>query len=242
MASRWTDEQIALLREHYPSIKSGDLAGLIGRPASCVRRMAVYLCIKKVPGFMSDINKGRERSAGFTSAMFPAIHGAAGKADPTYKVWKSMRQRCNYPKHKSYADYGGRGIRVCERWDSFVAFREDMGTKPAGMTLERIDNSGDYEPSNCRWATLNEQARNRRSTKFIDAFGERRPLVEWAEKYAIRADTLAYRLKHGWSAERALVTPVGGLAEAGHKFLAPGERIDRKTGSDGLLRLRVVRG
>lgn len=80
-------------------------------------------------------------------------------------VWISMRQRCTNPNSQGYADYGGRGIKVCERWNSFLNFLEDMGDRPEGMTLDRINNDGDYEPSNCRWATRLEQNHNQRTRK-----------------------------------------------------------------------------
>lgn len=90
-------------------------------------------------------------------------HGHSGEfASSTYMVWKAMRQRCNNPAHKDYLHYGGRGIKVCVRWESFESFLADMGEKPEGLELERRNNDGNYEPSNCRWATRLEQITNSR--------------------------------------------------------------------------------
>ena len=98
------------------------------------------------------------------------VHGHAPRdrnVSPEYCSWLAMRQRCYYPKHVKFARYGGRGIRVCERWrDNFVNFLSDMGARPPGMTLDRKDNDGDYEPSNCRWATPVQQMSNRTRASF----------------------------------------------------------------------------
>lgn len=91
-------------------------------------------------------------------------HGhRGGKRTPTYNSWRAMIYRCTYPNHPRYADYGGRGVKVCERWRSFTNFLADMGERPLGMTLDRINPHGDYTPDNARWATLLQQRWNRRN-------------------------------------------------------------------------------
>jgi hypothetical protein len=89
-------------------------------------------------------------------------HNKKGQQTKTHKSWTAMLQRCNNPKNTSFKDYGGRGIKVCERWSDFENFLQDMGERPKNKTLDRINVNGDYEPNNCRWATLSEQQRNRR--------------------------------------------------------------------------------
>lgn len=127
---------------------------------------------------------------------------------PTYYSWEGMKFRCENPNSREYAVYGGRGIKVCERWQKFENFLEDMGKRPKGKTLDRIDVDGNYEPSNCRWATPKEQARNRRNNTLITYNGKTQTLVEWEEETGIYSGTISMRIKqYGWSVEKALTTP-----------------------------------
>lgn len=130
-------------------------------------------------------------------------HGLHGT--PTYKVWRAMRKRCNQPSLDSYERYGGRGVRVCERWASFQCFLEDMGEKPSpSHSIDRIDNNGNYEPNNCRWATCEEQARNRSNSIKLELNGISKTLPEWSEATGIKYITLYYRYRKGWSVEKIL--------------------------------------
>lgn len=110
---------------------------------------------------------GRIKSCGcWESRRERRKHGQAAPQSPEYKAWSSAVQRCTNPRHPSYRNYGGRGVRICEEWRrSFVAFFNHMGPRPPGLTLDRIDNDGHYEPGNCRWTTYTEQIRNRRKLR-----------------------------------------------------------------------------
>ncbi len=125
-----------------------------------------------------------------------------------YTVWAGMISRCADAKHKAYENYGGRGILVCDRWKSFDSFFADMGHQPfRGATLERENNSGNYEPGNVHWATKIEQANNKRNNRLITFRGETLTLAQWAEKTGLKRETIAMRLRRGWSAEKALTVP-----------------------------------
>ncbi len=132
----------------------------------------------------------------------------------TYRTWSGMVQRCSNPRSADFHNYGGRGIAVCERWRSFDNFLADVGERPPGMSLDRIDNDGNYEPGNVRWATRSENDRNRRSSRWVDYRGERRLLIELCEAFGVRWDTAAYRIRSGWTVEDAVETPARPKAPA----------------------------
>lgn len=124
-------------------------------------------------------------------------HRPKNGSSPTYISWMSMRKRCSYPQSDSYAEYGGRGISVCERWEDFINFLADMGERPEGCTIDRIDSDGDYTPENCRWATSKQQGRNKRNVKPIIFYGEKVFLIDIARKYSIPKTTLYRRHRQG---------------------------------------------
>jgi hypothetical protein len=136
-------------------------------------------------------------------------HSRTTKAglSPTYVTWASMRQRCQYEPNIGYARYGASGVSVCEQWQEFERFLADMGERPRGKTIDRIDNSKGYEPGNCRWASKKEQARNRASNRMIEVNGEIKCLAEWCEQYGVEPKRVCQRLHSGWDAEKALTTP-----------------------------------
>lgn len=120
------------------------------------------------------------------------------------KIYDSILERVGSPGHVYYHHYGGRGIKICERWLSFDNFYADMGDPPTGQSIDRIDNDGHYTPANCRWATLRQQGRNRRNNNVIEFCGMTKSVVEWAELVGIPAATIYTRARKGWPAERCL--------------------------------------
>lgn len=173
-------------------------------------KVAKWLCVcdcgKEVKVRTFSLNSGNTKSCGCWHKEAHLKHGMI--KDVVYKTWCWMLGRCNNPNDKRFGDYGGRGIKVWEKWYQFENFYVDMGNRPDGCSLDRIDVNGNYEPGNCRWATQKEQSRNKRTNRLIEFNGDTKCLSEWAEMYGITNCTLRYRLESGWSIEKALTTLV----------------------------------
>lgn len=155
----------------------------------------------------THLRAGNQRSCGClrveVSTKRATKHGLGEKAR---QVWHDMIERCSNPACKAYRNYGARGISVCQRWqESLENFVVDMGLPPAGMELDRINNDGNYEPTNCRWVTHEENCNNTRRSKPIIVNGKSTTIPKLARKHGINESTLYYRLKKlGWPVERAL--------------------------------------
>lgn len=143
----------------------------------------------------SRVVNGYTRSCGCLASGNNRRHGQRGSR--TYSSWSAMRDRCLNPASKDFPRWGGRGITVCDRWDDFEAFLTDMGERPAGMTIDRIDGERGYEPGNCRWATPLEQARNRRDLVVVKTANGEIPLVDYAATLGITKGAAHLRLKRG---------------------------------------------
>jgi len=137
--------------------------------------------------------------------VFQPRHGYA--KTKTYEVWKAMKYRCNNPKQQAYKNYGARGITVCKRWHTFSNFAIDMGTRPKGKSIDRIDNSKGYSPKNCRWATPKEQAANRRVTIFVTIDGKRKTMVDWANEYGVAYIGAYTKYKKGFKGAEIFTGP-----------------------------------
>ena len=168
-------------------------------------------CGSQIVATLRNLRNGNTKSCGCLAnesraktSKSNAIHGMYNTAE--YHAWEAMIQRCRNPAVKSWKNYGGRGITVCDRWSDFVNFYADMGARPIGCSLDRIDNEGPYTPDNCRWATWETQNRNTRASVFVTINGEKAHIIEWAERYNISIWTIRHRLRAGWEPEKAVTT------------------------------------
>ena len=127
---------------------------------------------------------------------------------PLYTKWLNMRDRCRNPKNPKYPRYGGRGITVCKRWESFKKFYEDMNPSyQVEMTIDRIDNNKGYSPNNCEWTTRQKNNTNTARAIFVTYKGEKRLLKTWCDELSLQYDIMRHRINHGWAIEEAFSTP-----------------------------------
>jgi hypothetical protein len=163
----------------------------------------------RVPG--CSLRTGNTQSCGCLHKDIMTIHGESTRQrrTPEYTAWVAMKARCSDPNHPSYQYYGGRGITVCQRWkDSYADFASDMGRRPPGHSIDRINNNGNYEPGNCRWATRREQSDNQgHHPTILMHDGKSRTITEWAAIAGLSRSALRTRLQRGWTLESALATP-----------------------------------
>jgi hypothetical protein len=169
-------------------------------------------CGKEITAVGYRLNAGSPISCGCQKSEVTikrnTKHGLANrnKRHPMYVLYMGMKQRCYYPKNKRYKNYGGRGIKVCDRWlNNFELFLEDMGERPSKKhSLDRIDNNGDYEPSNCRWATSLEQQGNNSKNHWVEYYGEKMIIADLERKLNIKLSGAYYHLKRGKSIQEAV--------------------------------------
>lgn len=150
----------------------------------------------------STLKGGRSKSCGCYSVDRVRTHGMEGT--PTYNVWGHMLSRCRNERHKQYDRYGGRGIKVCKRWHKFENFFADMGEKPPGLSLDRVDNDGDYKKSNCRWATPRQQLGNQERSLRFEWNGKMQTLSDLAREHGISRRKVYQRILKGWTLKDAL--------------------------------------
>ena len=159
-------------------------------------------CGAKVAVNTKNLRTSNTRSCGCLHRDTATKHGMRNTR--VYRIWASMRVRCR----PDFPMYGARGVRVCRRWEKFENFLADMGEPEHGMTIDRKNNDKGYSPSNCRWADKTTQSVNRSCTRFLTFQGKTMCVSHWARELGMQQSTLSFRVRHGWSVERALTTPV----------------------------------
>lgn len=162
-------------------------------------------CGGTVVASIKQVKNGKTKSCGcLLTEMLKqrnTTHGLSRDHARSYRTWKDIRARCNNPNNSDYKDYGGRGIRVCKEWDSFAQFFADMGDRPDGMSIDRIDVNGDYSKENCRWADAKTQANNKRTSHVLPSG---RTLAQACEDHGMDHSKLRYRVAVGYSEEDAV--------------------------------------
>lgn len=184
--------------------------GLFGKKGGRYYWTCKCICGNTREVLAQNLKNGSHKSCGCLhrerTAKMGFRHGYHGEVE--YETWRHMMERCSNPKAHNYSLYGERGISVCERWHHYPNFVADMGCRPGpDRSIDRIDSNGNYEPSNCRWGTVEEQNNNRRSNVIFTLSRESLSLAQWCRKFGIHAVTVTGRLKRGWSIVAALTIP-----------------------------------
>jgi hypothetical protein len=162
-----------------------------------------------------ELRSGHVRSCGcIQGERHRGVRAPDGHISRTYSTWQLMIKRCMSATCREFDQYGARGITVCERWRDFQRFLDDMGERPPGTTIDRIDGTRGYEPGNCRWATPKEQGRNRKTNRPVTYAGRTMPVSAWAEELGLNRNVLLQRLNKGWSIADALNRPLSSRREA----------------------------
>lgn len=162
-------------------------------------------------GLAGKLKAGPKQSPVAETQSFQGIAPEKGKwkFHPLYQTWRNIKCRCYVKSNKDYPNYGGRGIKVCERWKDFTAFAVDMWPRPSkDHTIDRIDSNRDYDPGNCRWATRLEQNLNTSQNHYAEHNGIRRTMSEWAHSAGMSQGAFWGRIKNGWDFEKALTEPI----------------------------------
>lgn len=183
---------------------------VIGYNKCYLKRLCRCECGTEKAVNASSLVRGESTSCGcYLRALLSnqfRTHGSSGTK--AYNAWSAMRGRCNNPNNPNFHHYGGRGIKICERWERFENFLADMSEPPSTKhSIDRMNNDGNYEPSNCRWATQKQQSRNKRLTTFVEYQGQQRPLSEWCEMLGIPFTRTDSRLARGWAVSDAFEKP-----------------------------------
>lgn len=195
-------------REDLTGIRFGNLTvvGFAGQYKNGVSKWNCACdCGQSAVAGMGALKRGDTVSCGCHRRSLLRTHGLSGV--PEYQIWAAMIQRCGNPSNSAYHNYGGRGVVVCSEWrESFARFLADMGERPGTeYSIDRIDNDGNYEPENCRWATNVEQSSNRRNNRRVTVNGETKTVSEWSREHDICVETIESRIvKLGWDPARAV--------------------------------------
>jgi hypothetical protein len=199
-------KMIDLTDKRFGSLTVKSFVGIVGKTSSH-KWVCICDCGNETLSHGGNLRGGLSTSCGCKRKLRASeankTHGESQKTKE-YGIWAGMRKRCNSVTSVDYPDYGGRGIKVCERWDVFANFLEDMDRCPNGYSLDRIDVNKGYSPDNCRWADSKTQARNKTNTRWITYNGITKALCEWAELSGTNRTMIDKRIRRGWSIGEAI--------------------------------------